>query len=184
MINIIILVTKSLHMELHGNGFTIRGWKKGDEISLQKHANSPKISRYLLDRFPSPYTRDDAIWWVKTLIDQPEPFLNFAITIKGRVVGGIGLEPRDDVYRKTALLGYWLGEEFWGKGIITEAVKLITKYAFENLDLIRIQAGVLSKNPASMRVLEKAGYVKEGVSRNAVIKGGEVMDEHVYAIIK
>lgn len=184
MINIIILVTKSLQMELHGNGFTLRGWKKGDEISLQKHADNTNISRYLLDRFPSPYTMVDAIWWVERLIDQPEPLLNFAITINDKVIGGIGLEPREDVYRKTALLGYWLSEELWGKGTITEAVKLVTAYAFEKLDIIRIQAGVLSKNPASMRVLEKAGYVKEGVSRNAVIKNGEVIDEHVYAIIK
>jgi ribosomal-protein-alanine N-acetyltransferase len=172
------------HMELHGNGFTIRGWKKGDEISLQKHADSTKISRFLLDRFPSPYTMDEAIWWVDRLIDQPEPLLNFAITIDDKVIGGIGLEPREDVYRKTALLGYWLSEELWGRGIITQAVKLITQYAFESLDLIRIQAGILSTNPASMRVLEKAGYVKEGISRNAVIKNGEIVDEHVYAMVK
>jgi RimJ/RimL family protein N-acetyltransferase len=99
-------------------------------------------------------------------------------------MGVIGLEPREDVYRKTALLGYWISEELWGKGIMTEAVKLITDYAFTHLDLIRIQAGVLSKNPASMRVLEKAGYQKEGISRNAIIKNGEVLDEHVYAILK
>jgi len=170
--------------ELKGNGFVIRGWKKGDEISLQKHADNPKISMYLLDRFPSPYTMEAANWWVDRLVDQPEPLFNFAITIGDKVIGGVGLEPREDVYRKTALLGYWLSEELWGKGIITEVVKLVTAYAFEKLDIIRIQAGVLSKNPASMRVLEKAGYVKEGISRNAVIKNGEVMDEHVYAILK
>jgi RimJ/RimL family protein N-acetyltransferase len=81
-------------------------------------------------------------------------------------------------------LGYWVSEQFWGKGIMTDAVKLITNYAFENLDIVRIQAGVLSKNPASMRILEKAGYQKEGILRNAVIKHGEVMDEHIYAILK
>jgi len=99
-------------------------------------------------------------------------------------VGGIGLEPRQDVYRKTALIGYWLSEELWGRGIMPEAVKLVTNYAFTQLDFIRIQASVYSKNPASMRVLEKAGYVKESVMKNAVIKNGVVMDEHLYAILK
>ncbi len=170
-------------MELQGNGFVIRGWKKGDEVSLQKNANNPSVSRFLLNRFPSPYTMEAAIHWVNNLVDQ-DPLVNFAITIDDQVVGGIGLELREDVYRKTALLGYWLSEELWGKGIVTEAVKLMTQYAFDHLDIIRLQAGVLDKNPASMRVLEKAGYTKEGVLRNAAIKRGDIMDEHVYAILK
>ncbi len=170
-------------MELKGNGFVIRGWKKGDEASLQKNANNPNISGFLMDRFPAPYTMEDAQFWVNSLIEQ-DPLVNFAIAIDDKVVGGIGLELRQDVYRKTALIGYWLSEELWGNGMMTEAVKLITAYAFANLDIIRIQAGVLSKNPASMRVLEKAGYQKEGIFKNAIIKNGEVLDEHVYAILK
>ena len=170
-------------MELKGNGFIIRGWKKGDEVSLQKNADNPKVFACLMDRFPSPYTMDDAILWVNNLINQ-NPLVNFAITINDEVVGGIGVEPRQDVYRKTAILGYWLSEELWGRGIMPEAVKLITNYAFTQLDFIRIQASVYSKNPASMRVLEKAGYVKEGIMRNAVIKNNLVMDEHLYAILK
>jgi RimJ/RimL family protein N-acetyltransferase len=82
------------------------------------------------------------------------------------------------------LIGYWLSEDQWGKGVMTEAVKLVTAYAFNRLGIIRVQAGVLSKNPASMRVLEKAGYQKEGISRNAVVKNNEIFDEHVYAILK
>lgn len=170
-------------MELKGNGFIIRGWKLGDEVSLQRHADNPKVSAYLMDRFPSPYTIDAAIFWVNSLVYQ-DPLINFAIAIDDQVVGGIGLELRQAVYRKTATLGYWLSEELWGRGIMPQAVQLVTQYAFEQLDLIRLQASIYSKNPASMRVLEKAGYVKEGVMRNAVIKNGEVMDEHVYAILK
>jgi [ribosomal protein S5]-alanine N-acetyltransferase len=170
-------------MELKGTGFIIRGWKKGDEVSLQKNANNLKVSACLMDRFPSPYTMDDAIFWVNNLIDQ-NPLVNLGITINDEVVGGIGLEPRQDVYRKTAILGYWLSEELWGRGIMPEAVKLVTNYAFTRLDFIRIQASVYSKNPASMRVLEKAGFVKEGVMKNAVIKNAVVMDEHLYAILK
>ena len=170
-------------MELKGTGFIIRGWKKGDEVSLQKNANNPKVSACLMDRFPSPYTMENAINWVDFLVNQ-EPLVNLAITINDEVIGGIGLEPRQDVYQGTAILGYWLSEELWGKGIMPEAVKLVTEYAFIHLGFIRIQASVYSKNPASMRVLEKAGYVKEGVMRNAVIKNGVIMDEHLYAIIK
>jgi ribosomal-protein-alanine N-acetyltransferase len=170
-------------MELKGTGFIIRGWKKGDEASLQKHADNPKVSACLMDRFPSPYTMEAAELWVNSLLDQ-DPLVNFAIIIDDEVIGGIGLEPRQDVYRKTALVGYWLSEELWGRGIMPEAVKLVTDYAFTQLDFVRIQASVYSKNPASMRVLEKAGYVKEGVLRNAVIKRGVVMDEHLYAILK
>ncbi|HTK19139.1 MAG TPA: GNAT family protein [Mucilaginibacter sp.] len=170
-------------IQLQGPGFIIRGWKKGDEVSLQKNANNPKVSACLMDRFPSPYTIEAAINWVGALIDQ-YPVINFAITINDEVIGGIGMEPRQDVYRKTAIIGYWLSEELWGKGIMPEAVKLITEYAFTYLNFIRLQASVYSKNPASMRVLEKAGYVKEGVMRNAVIKDGEILDEHLYAILK
>lgn len=170
-------------MELKGTGFIIRGWKKGDEVSLQKHADNPKVSACLMDRFPSPYTIDEAELWVNSLLDQ-DPLVNFAIAVNDQVMGGIGLEPRQDVYRKTAILGYWLSEELWGRGIMPEAVKLITNYAFTELDFIRIQASVYSKNPASMRVLEKAGYTKEGIMRNAVIKNGVIMDEHLYAILK
>ncbi len=170
-------------MELKGSGFVLRGWKPGDEVSLQKNADNPKVSSCLMDRFPSPYTIEQAVFWVNNLIDQ-DPLVNFAITISGEVIGGIGLEPRQDVYRKTAILGYWLSEHHWGRGIMTQAVALVTSYAFTQLDFIRIQASVYSKNPASMRVLEKAGFAKEGIMRNAVIKGGQIMDEHMYAIIK
>jgi [ribosomal protein S5]-alanine N-acetyltransferase len=170
-------------MELKGTGFTLRNWKKGDEASLQKHADNPNVSRFLMDRFPSPYTMEDAKWWVNNWAEQ-NPVINFAIAIDDKAAGGIGLEPRDDIYYKTGLLGYWLGEEFWGRSIMTEAVKLVTAYGFEHLDIIRIQAGIISKNRTSMRVLEKAGYAKEGILKNAVIKNGEILDEHVYAILK
>lgn len=169
-----------LQMELKGQGFTLRGWRPEDVVPLQKHADNPNISAFLLDRFPSPYTMDDAITWVGMMQDQ-HPLVNFVIAVADELAGGIGLEMRDDVYSKTALLGYWLGEEYWGRGIMTEAVKLVTSYAFANLDLLRLQAGIFSNNPRSMRVLENAGYVKEGILKNSVIKRGVVLDEHVYA---
>jgi ribosomal-protein-alanine N-acetyltransferase len=170
-------------MQLQGNGFTLRGWKTEDAASLQKHADNTNISDFLLDRFPSPYTMEAATGWIAMMCNQ-EPVVNFAIDVEGDVVGVIGLELREDVYRKSALLGYWISETLWGKGIMPQAIKLITTYAFENLDLIRIQAGVLSNNPKSMRVLEKAGYVKEGILKNSIVKKGIILDEHIYAALK
>jgi RimJ/RimL family protein N-acetyltransferase len=170
-------------MELQGNGFLLRAWQRGDEISLQKHANNPKVSAFLRDRFPYPYTIDDASFWINLVKDQ-QPLTGFAIIVNGEACGGIGFDPFHDESRITAEIGYWLGEEHWGKGIITAAVKLVTTYAFEHFPLIRIEAGVYDKNTASMRVLEKAGYMKESVLRRSIIKNGEVMDKHMYAIFK
>lgn len=166
-------------MEIKGNQFTLRPFCIADAPALQKHANNPKVPAYLLDRFPSPYTLEDAEAFIDLMINKIT-VTNFAIEINGEVAGGISLEFRTDVYRKSPLIGYWLGEDHWGKGIATEAVKLVTKYAFESFDVICVLAFIFSENEASMRVLEKAGYTLQGMLKQTVIKGGEVMDEHVY----
>jgi len=170
-------------MELRGTNFVLREWRKDDVTSLQKHANNVNINSFLLDRFPNPYTSKAARRWVALMLQQ-KPQVNFAIDVRGFVVGVIGLDMREDVYRKSPLLGYWVGEAFWGRGIMTEAVKLIVDYGFKNLDIVRIQAGVLSNNPASMRVLEKAGFIKEGILRNGIVKNELILDEHIYGILK
>ncbi len=170
-------------MELKGNGFILRGWRVNDADSLQKNANNHKISDFLLDRFPSPYTIQDASSWIALNLNQ-QPILNFTIDIDGKVSGVIGIEPRTDVYRLTPLLGYWLAEEFWGKGIMTAAIKMFTNYCFNELTYIRIQANILGNNPASMRVLEKAGYICEGVLKNAMVKNDIILNEHIYGICK
>jgi RimJ/RimL family protein N-acetyltransferase len=108
----------------------------------------------LLDRFPSPYTIEDAKYFISIKMME-EPITNFAIDINGEVVGVIGVDMRTDIYRKTPLLGYWISPAHRGKGIVTEAVELIANYAFTHLDVICIQANTLGNNPASMRVLEK-----------------------------
>jgi [ribosomal protein S5]-alanine N-acetyltransferase len=170
-------------MELRGANFVLREWRKGDVTSLQKHANNVNINSFLLDRFPNPYTSKAARKWVALMLQQ-KPHVNFAIDVRGFVVGVIGLDFREDVYRKAPLLGYWISETFWGRGIMTEAVKLIVDYGFKNLDIVRIQAGVLSNNPGSMRVLEKAGFTKEGILKQGIIKNGAILDEHIYGLVK
>ena len=170
-------------MELKGTQFILREWKKGDEIALQKHANNKNISRFLFDRFPNPYTLADAKEFVSGHLNQ-NPLRNFVISINDEVAGVIEFKPGLDIYRKTAVLGYWLGEPFWGNGIMTEAIALITGYAFKNFELLRIQSHVNANNPASMRVLEKAGFKKEGILKKAIFKDGVIMDEHVYGLCK
>jgi len=170
-------------MEIQGQGFKLRGWKADDVVSIQKHADNSKVYSFLLDRFPHPYTMEAAAVWVDHMLNL-QPNYNFVIDIDGNAVGVIGLEIREDVYRKAPLIGYWIGEAFWGQGIMTKAIKLMTNFAFTELDMLRIQAGVLGNNPKSMRVLEKAGFVKEGILKNAIIKNGVVLDEHIYGIVK
>jgi RimJ/RimL family protein N-acetyltransferase len=170
-------------MELHGQGFTLRNWLEDDAESLQKHADNPNISDYLFDKFPSPYTLTDAHQFISFKMQQ-DPVTNFAIAVNNQVVGVIGIDFRGDIYRKAPLLGYWISEKFWGKGIMPQAVKLVVNYGFTHLDIVRIQAGVLGNNPKSMRVLEKAGFTKEGILRNSIIKKGRIQDEHVYAVLK
>jgi [ribosomal protein S5]-alanine N-acetyltransferase len=170
-------------MELQLEKFTIRNWQAGDELSLVHNANNRKIWRNVRDKFPHPYTLEDAIWWIG-FANSETPVTHFAIAVDGAAVGGIGLILRDDVYRLSAEIGYWLGELYWGRGITSEAVCAITDYAFANFELCRIYAEVFEWNPASMRVLEKAGFQFEGRLRKCAIKDGQIIDACIYAIVR
>lgn len=170
-------------MEITGLGFILRGLRLEDAAALQKQADNPGIACFLFDRFPSPYTLTDAINFIRLRMAD-EIQTKFAIVVNGELAGVIGIDFREDIYRKAPLIGYWLGEQYWGDGMMTKAVKLVVDYAFTNLDIERLQAGILGNNPASMRVLEKAGFKKEGILRNGIFKKGVILDEHVYGITK
>ncbi len=170
-------------MELRLKSCIIRPWRAGDEESLVRHANNYKIWRNVRDRFPHPYTMDDARAWID-FASAEKPMTNFAIVVDGAAVGGIGLILQSDILQRSAEIGYWLGEELWGRGIVSEAVRALSEWAFANFDLCRIFAGVLEWNPASMRVLEKAGFQFEARLRKAVTKEGVTMDDFIYAIVR
>jgi RimJ/RimL family protein N-acetyltransferase len=138
---------------------------------------------WLRDRFPSPYTVTDANNYLAVVLRQ-DPRTVFAIATAEEAVGGIGLEFRDDVNRFTAELGYWLGEPFWGRGIMTDAVRRFTSWAFEHLEVHRIYASVFDGNDPSIRVLEKAGFEREGRLRASAFKNGRILDQLLYARIK
>lgn len=169
-------------MELRLPTCTLRPWRAGDEAALVPHANDRRVWRNLRDRFPHPYTLDDATHWVRmaSLLTDSQ----FAIEVDGAPVGGIGFEQLDDVYRVGAELGYWLGASLWGRGIMTDAVRAVTEHAFASPEIQRLQAGVFSWNVPSMRVLEKAGFDREGTYRRAVLKDGEVGDLVVFVRLR
>jgi RimJ/RimL family protein N-acetyltransferase len=131
------------------------------------------------DGFPTPYTAEDARRFINMATVQSQNLL-LAIEVDGEAVGGIGIHPLDDVCCKTAEIGYWLSELFWGLGITAEAVRALVPVAFGRFDIIRLQAGVFSANRASMRVLEKSGFTREAVHRNAITRNGVIMDEVLY----
>jgi ketosteroid isomerase-like protein len=112
----------------------------------------------------------------------PEP-TSWAIEVDGLAVGSVGVKLGEGVYLKSAEFGYWLAEPYWGRGIMTDAVKAASAYAMRRFGLIRLEAPVFEWNPASMRVLEKAGFVREGVLRASAVKDGQVIDRVLYALI-
>jgi RimJ/RimL family protein N-acetyltransferase len=162
---------------------TVRSWEWRDREAIVRHANNRNVSINLRDRFPYPYTDRDARNWLEAVVDA-ESETNFAIDVAGEAVGGIGYTMQYDVDRRSAEIGYWLGEEFWGRGIATEALIAVTEHAFANHDLCRLYAHVFDWNPASARVLEKAGYAFEGRLRKSVTKEGQTIDQLMYAMIR
>jgi [ribosomal protein S5]-alanine N-acetyltransferase len=162
---------------------TLRPFTMDDRFRLAELANNEKVWINLRDRFPHPYTVNDAEQFLEMAIGIDPPRV-FAIEYKGEYVGNIGLENRDDIYRFSAEIGYFLGEPYWNKGIMPRAVNLICEYGFRELDLIRIDTGVFDFNIPSQRVLEKCGFEKEAVFKSSVFKNGRICDEVRYAKIR
>lgn len=162
---------------------SLRDVKQNDIERLAFLANDKRISDNLRDYFPSPYTLQDAEFFVG-LVDKQSPKENRAIYLNETLVGIGGAHPLTDIYRHTAEVGYWIGVEYWGQGIMTQAIPLIIQHGFDVLKMERLEAGVLSGNPGSMRILEKGGFEYEGVSKNRILKNDQYIDEHRYAILR
>jgi ribosomal-protein-alanine N-acetyltransferase len=161
----------------------IRNLRGKDAPSLARNANNPRVAANLRDRFPQPYTVKDAREWIRR-IRSASPETGFAIADGDEVVGGIGYMPQIDVARLSAEIGYWLAEPYWGKGIATRAVRAFVKHVFATTDLVRLYAYVFETNPASVRVLEKAGFRREGRLRKSVIKHGRIIDQDLFALLR
>ncbi len=151
-----------------------------DQIALL--LNNKKIWDNLRDYVPFPYHKADAVTFIDSCQEE-NPQTTFAIEHEGKLVGIIALTLQQDVYRKSAEMGYWLGEPYWNQGIMTQAIKEIVSYAFNKLDLVRLYCGVFANNKASQSLLEKSGFQLEGVFRNGVFKNDQLMDEYRYALL-
>lgn len=161
----------------------LRPWRRADAESVAVHANDREVWRNMRDRFPHPYSLKDAKEWLAFVATVP-PATNFAIDVDGDAVGGISFEPLVDVFRIGAELGYWLGKAHWNRGIVSEAVQAVTTHLFAHFEFERVQASVFSWNPASAKVLEKAGYTLEATNRRAMIKEGVVGDRWLYVKLR
>jgi len=167
-------------IRLTDGSVTLREFTPGDAPAMARLANNHKISMNVRDGFPHPYALEDAERFLQ-MVQGFQPVQFFAIEFEEVYAGNISVCKERDVYRKSAEIGYFLGEPFWNRGIMTRAVNLACAYGFRELDIIRIHTGVFAYNLASQRVLEKCGFVREGVFRNAVIKEGRICDEVRYA---
>lgn len=163
----------------------IRKWQKTDAPELAKALFNKKVQDNLRDGLPYPYTEENALEYIESIqkADENDVFV-FAVVADGKVVGNVGVERQKNVHRLTAELGYYLDEEYWGKGIMTEAVKELCAYVFDVSDIVRIFAVTYADNVASCRVLEKAGFLLEGVLKKAAIKNGVIKDLKTYALLR
>jgi RimJ/RimL family protein N-acetyltransferase len=161
--------------------FILRQWQDCDAQGLADIANNKKIYDNLRDAFPHPYSLEDAKQYISNVKNSDTLF---AVIIDNKVAGSVGVFIKDDVYRKSAEIGYYLAEEYWGRGLMTEIIKEVVKFTFENFDIVRIYAEPFARNKGSRRVLEKAGFRLEGILKNSIIKNDIIEDSCVYAILK
>lgn len=165
--------------------FLLREWKLSDAQNLASAINNKNVLDNLRDGIPYPYAEQDGKDFITAMLsaDKNSTFA-FAIEIEGKVVGSIAVFRQNNIHFRTAELGYYLAEEYWGKGIMTEAVKQVCKYVFDNSDIIRIYAEPFAHNIGSCRVLEKAGFQFEGLLRANAVKNGAIIDMKMYALIQ
>jgi RimJ/RimL family protein N-acetyltransferase len=158
----------------------LRPWTPEDLDSLVIHANNFNVSRFMTDGFPYPYTAEDGISFI-AFANEDNPVHIFAIVVNGKAVGGIGIHPQTGIMRNNAELGYWLGEPYWRKGIMTSAIGEMIPFAFQTYDINRIFARPFGNNTASQKLLEKSGFTLEARLEKVILKNGEVLDELIYA---
>ncbi|MCK9625242.1 MAG: GNAT family N-acetyltransferase [Bacteroidales bacterium] len=163
--------------------FILRNWKITDLESLVKHANNYNIAKWLTNQFPYPYDTKAGERYINSVLnDNPQKV--FAIEVNGEAVGSIGIFPQSDIHRKTAEIGYWLSEKYWGNGIMPKAINEIVDYGFKTFDIVWIYARPFSTNKSSQHVLEKAGFELKARFKKALYKNDEYIDELIYSKLK
>ncbi len=163
----------------------IRKWELSDAADLAAALSNKKIQNNLRDGLPYPYIERDGIDYISAMLSSNEnETFAFAVTVDNKAIGSIGVFRQGNIHRQTGELGYYIAEEYWGKGIMTEAVKQICRYVFDKSDIIRIYAEPFANKEASCWVLEKAGFQYEGTLRSNAVKNGKVIDMKMYSLLK
>lgn len=163
----------------------LRKWRLTDAKDLAAALNNEKILNILRDGLPFPYTEKDAADYITAMLSADEnSTFAYAITLDDRAIGSIGAFRQSNIHCKTAELGYYLAEEYWGKGIMTNSIKQLCNTVFKTADILRIYAEPFSHNIGSRRALEKAGFSLEGIMKNNAVKNGRVLDMAMYALTK
>lgn len=177
-----IVKSEILKRMVFNTNITIRNWKKTDAASLASALSNKKILNNLRDGLPYPYTEKDAEEYINFMLtSNPNDTFAYAIDVDGKAVGSIGAFRQENIHYRTAELGYYLAEEYWGKGIMTSAVRQLCEKLFAETDIIRIFAEPFDYNVGSRRVLEKAGFQLEGILKNNAFKNGQVLDMALYS---
>ncbi|SDN60241.1 GNAT family N-acetyltransferase [Acetanaerobacterium elongatum] len=163
----------------------IRKWRIEDAADLAAALNNTKIMDNLRDGLPYPYTAADAEGYITAMLSaEKDSVYAFAITVDDKAVGSIGVFRKENIHRRTAEIGYYVAEPYWGKGVGTAALKETCRYVFKHTDILRIFAEPFAYNQASCRILEKAGFTCEGTLRSNAVKNGKVQDMKMYSLIK
>ncbi len=164
---------------------SIRKWKLSDAKDLAEVLSNKRILDNLRDGIPYPYTEKDGTEFISAMLaaDKKDTFA-FTVTVNDKAIGSVGAFRQDNIHNKTAELGYYLAEKYWGNGLMTEAVQQLCDYIFANTDIIRIYAEPFAHNAASCRVLEKVGFQCEGTLRRNAVKNGKVLDMKMYSKLK
>ncbi len=161
--------------------FQLRPWQIDDLDNLVHHANNYEIAKNLTDLFPYPYSAENGRQFIE-LATHSQPNRILAIAVDGKAAGAIGIHPQDDIERMNAELGYWLGQEYWGRGIMTQAIQQMVAYGFQHWPVNRIYARPFGTNIGSQRALEKAGFILEARLEKTLFKFGNYVDELIYAV--
>ncbi|GFI61599.1 putative ribosomal N-acetyltransferase YdaF [Clostridiales bacterium] len=162
----------------------IRQWRFEDASDLAVAINNPNVQNNLRDGIPYPYTKNDAAEFIELMLNSDKNTIPFAIEYYGKVVGSIAVYRGDNIHFRTGEIGYYIGEDYWGLGITTDAVSQICSYIFNNTDIIRIFAEPFSYNIASCKILEKNGFKQEGILRKNAFKNGNIYDMVLYSLVK
>ncbi len=164
---------------------TVREWRLEDKTALAENLNNPKVLDMLRDGLPYPYTEQDAEDYIRAMLSaDPDKVFAYAVTVGGEVIGSVGVFRKDNIHCRTAELGYYIGEPYWGHGYMTSAVRQVCRHVFQCSDIVRIFAEPFAHNAASCRVLEKAGFVCEGTMRSNAEKNGQIVDMKLYALVR